>query len=105
MTHFIDLKELDIKDALPGATAAYFQTEYLTLAFTELKAGAEIPLHNHMQEAVDIVLEGKLEMQIAQTTDVLMPGMISFIPSNTFHSAKAISDCKVVTVLHPQREL
>jgi quercetin dioxygenase-like cupin family protein len=65
MNHFIDLKTLKVKDSLPGATAAYFQTEHLTLAFTELKAGAQIPLHNHPQEAVDIILKGELEMQIA----------------------------------------
>lgn len=44
MKYFIDLKTLEIKDSLPGVTAAYFQTEHLTLAFTELNAGAEIPL-------------------------------------------------------------
>jgi quercetin dioxygenase-like cupin family protein len=105
MNHFIDLKTLEIKDSLPGATSAYFQTEHFTLAFTELKAGAEIPLHNHIQEAVDIILEGELEMQISDTTDIVKPGIISFVPSNTFHKAKAITDCKVVTVLHPKRDL
>lgn len=105
MKHFIDLKTLMVKDTLPGATAAYFQTEHFTLAFTELKTGAEIPLHNHVQEAADIILEGELEMQIADTISVLKPGMISFVPSNIFHKAKAISDCKVVTVLHPKREI
>lgn len=105
MKHFIELKALEIKDSLPGATAAYFQTEHLTLAFTELKAGSEIPLHNHPNEAVDIVLEGELEMHIANTTDVLKRGMMSFVPSNAFHKAKALTDCKVVTVLHPKREI
>ena len=105
MNHFIELAELDVVDRLPGATAAYFQTCHMTIAVTELKAGAEIPKHNHPEEAVDFILEGTLEMQIGDTTRVLTPGMMSFVPSNVFHKAKAISDCKTISVLHPKRDL
>jgi lysyl-tRNA synthetase class II len=35
MKHIIDLKTLKIKDKLSGATAAYFETENLILAFAE----------------------------------------------------------------------
>ena len=104
MKHFITLNELEIKNTLPGATAAYFQTQYSTIAYTALAAGAEIPLHNHEQEAVDIIIQGKLEMQIGGTTSILERGMMSFVPSNVFHRAKAVTDCKVVTVLSPQRK-
>ncbi len=103
MDHFIKLNSLEIKDRLPGATAAYFQTAYSTVAYTEPKAGAEIPIHNHANEAIDILLEGELEMQVGDFTDLLRSGMMSFVPSNTFHKAKALSDCKVVTILHPKR--
>lgn len=105
MKNFIDLKALKIKDVLPGATAAYFQTAFSTFTYTELSAGAEIPLHNHVQEAVDIMLEGKLEMEIDGEANILKQGMMSFVPSNIFHKAKAITDCKVLTVLHPKRNV
>jgi len=105
MDHFIELNKLAIKDTLPGATASYFQTAFSTIGYTEMKAGAEVPLHKHIQEAVDIVLEGQLEMLIGDKANLLKPGMMSFVPSNVIHGAKAITDCKVITVLHPQREL
>jgi quercetin dioxygenase-like cupin family protein len=105
MKHFIDLTALNVKDRLPGATAAYFQTEFSTVAYTELKAGAVIPLHNHIQEAVDIILEGELCMHIDGDVQFLKPGMMSVVPSYSMHKAKAITDCKVITILHPQRDL
>ena len=105
MKHFIELQTLAVKDKLPGATAAYFETEHFTLAYTELKTGAQIPLHNHTNEAVDIVLEGELEMQIGDEQSLLKHGMMSFVPSFAFHQAKAITHCKVITVLYPKREL
>lgn len=105
MDHFITLNQLTVRDAIEGATAAYFQTAYHTVAFTEMKAGAEIPWHEDQQESIDIVLEGELEMQIGTATGTLRRGMISFVPPKTLHKATAITDCKVVTVIHPQRKL
>lgn len=105
MKYFIDLKTLAIKDNLPGATASYLQTEHFTIAYTELKAGAEIPLHSHTNEAADIILEGELEMHVGDETSVLKRGMISLVPSNVFHRGKAITDCKAVTVLYPKRNV
>lgn len=103
MTYFIELDKLDATPALPGATVDFIQTQNLTIGYSELKAGAVIPLHQHIQEATDIVLEGVLEMQIGETVDVLKWGMISLVPSNIPHRARAITDCKIVTVLHPRR--
>ena len=105
MNHFIKMNTLEVKDTLPGASAAYFQTAHSTIAYTELKTGAVIPMHNHMNEAVDIVLDGVLEMQIGETKAMMQRGMMSFVPSNVMHSARAMTDCKVVTVLHPQRSM
>jgi quercetin dioxygenase-like cupin family protein len=44
-------------------------------------------------------------MQIGETMGILTPGMMSFVPSNVQHRAKAVTDCKVVTILHPQRPI
>lgn len=102
--YFIALEDLQNKEAFKGATLDSFHTENLTVAYTTLKAGVEIPLHHHRHEAVDIILEGELEMQIAETNTVLKPGIISNVPSNVPHTAKAITDCKVITVFYPLRE-
>jgi quercetin dioxygenase-like cupin family protein len=103
--HFIVLGELEMLEAIKGAFLSSIQTENLTVAYKDMRAGAEIPLHHHMEEAVDIVLEGRLEMQIGETTGLLLPGMISVVPSNVPHKAKALTDCKVTTIFYPRRNL
>jgi quercetin dioxygenase-like cupin family protein len=103
MKHFIALETLETKELLKGAFASFLQTANLTIGYTYLKAGAGVPLHQHPEEAVDILLEGILEMQIGDITDTLSPGMLTIEPSNIPHKARAIEDCKVVTVFYPQR--
>jgi quercetin dioxygenase-like cupin family protein len=105
MNHFISLDQLIAMEPKKGALLSSLQTENLTVAYTDMKAGVEIPLHQHPQEAIDVLLEGILEMEIGETFQTLRPGMIATVPSNIPHRAKAITDCKVVTVLHPQRSI
>lgn len=105
MDYFISLNNLQAIETLKNAFLSSVQTENLTVAYTDMKAGVEIPLHHHPEEAVDIILEGILEMQIGEKSDTLSPGMISIVPSNILHGAKAITDCKVVTVFYPQRKM
>jgi quercetin dioxygenase-like cupin family protein len=105
MNHFIILNQLETLEVMQGAFLASVQTENLTVAYTDMKAGVEIPLHHHPEEAVDILLEGILEMQIGEKSDTLSPGMISIVPSNILHRAKAITDCKVVTIFYPKRQM
>lgn len=103
MNHFIQLDKLQMLEALKGARLSSIQTENMTVAYTSMVAGTEIPLHQHIEEAVDIIIEGELEMLIGDTQSLLRHGMISIVPSNIPHRAKAITDCKVVTVFYPKR--
>ena len=104
MSHFIALSDLKNREVTKGITLDFFHTEHLTVAFTTLKAGREIPLHHHIHEAIDIVIEGELQMQVGETNGVLKRGMISNVPSNIPHQAQAITDCRVITVFYPLRE-
>src|SRR5262245_11013168 len=103
MKYLISLSELALQELIKDGFVGFMQMENLTLAYTDMKAGVEVPLHQHPEEAADIVLEGELEMQVGETTGVLRNGMISIVPSNVPHRAKAITDCKVVTVFYPKR--
>ena len=105
MSYFITLNQLAAMEAIKGGFLSSVQTENLTIAYTNMKAGAEIPLHQHQEEAVDIILEGILEMHVGEKSDTLTPGMISAVPSQAPHKAKAITDCKVVTVFYPKRNM
>ena len=105
MNYFIELDKLEANEALKGALLGTLQTENLTLAFTKMKAGTKIPLHHHVAEAVDIVLEGEMEMEIGGLVSRVKHGMLSIVPSDVPHKAKAVTDCKVVTILYPRREM
>jgi quercetin dioxygenase-like cupin family protein len=105
MKHFIVFDQLQAKEMLKGAGAAFLQTEHLTVGYTHMKAGSEIPLHHHAEEAIDIVLEGEMEMQIGDVTDTVRRGGMTYVPSNVPHKAKASTDCKVVTVFYPKRDI
>jgi len=43
-------------------------------------------------------------MTIGGVTQILEPGVITLIPSNVVHSARALTDCKVVDIFSPVRE-
>ena len=105
MENFISLIDLPATEPLKGATLAAIQTENLTIAYTVMKPGVVIPIHSHPEEAVDIVLDGLLEMKIGEKTDTLSRGMLSVVPSGIPHTAKAISECSVVTIFYPKRNL
>jgi quercetin dioxygenase-like cupin family protein len=104
MDYFVSLNHLETVEALQGAFLASVPTENLTIAYTVMKAGAEILLHHHPEEAIDIILAGLLEMKIGEKTDTLSHGMITIVPSNTLHGTKAVTDCKAVTIFYPQRK-
>src|SRR5262245_37923953 len=105
MEQFVELEKLSLKELMKSGFAGFVQTENLTMMYTDMKAGVEIPLHHHPEEAIDIILEGELEMQIGPGTQSLKRGMIAIVPGNIAHSALAKTDCKVVTILYPQRNV
>lgn len=105
MEHFTALDQLATIELIKGGFAGMLQTANMSIAFTDMKAGAEVPLHQHPEEAVDIILEGELFMRIGEEEVIMKRGIISTVASNIPHQAKAITDCKVVTVFHPARKM
>jgi quercetin dioxygenase-like cupin family protein len=105
MKHFFEFSELP---KLPVPTdmfdVRFIHTANITVAFNELKAGAEVPVHQHMHETIDYVQEGELLMAIGDETIRMKAGMVCRVPSNIMHGAKAINDCKVINVFYPMRE-
>jgi quercetin dioxygenase-like cupin family protein len=105
MENFIELSAIPLQELIKGGFVGSLQTANLTIAYTRLDAGAAIPLHQHPEEAVDILLDGILEMQVGEKSGTLERGMISIVPSGIPHQAKAITDCRVVTIFYPKRVL
>ena len=105
MKHFFERSELQ-KLNVPDERfdVRFIGTDNMTVAFNELKAGAEVPAHQHVHETIDYVQEGILQLTIGNETVEMQAGTVARVPSNVWHSAKAISDCKVINFFYPRRE-
>ena len=98
------ISEIKQKELLQGIKARFVHTENNTIGYVELEEGAILPEHFHIHEQTTQIIEGKLEMTIGGETKILEPGMLTIIPSNVPHSARAITHCKVTDVFYPVRE-
>lgn len=102
----IEKKIIDIEpvEVINGYKARFLHTDSMTFAFWEVEAGRELPTHQHIHEQVSQIIEGEFEMTIDGKTKILKPGSVLVIPSNTEHSGKSITSCKILDAFSPVRE-
>lgn len=95
---------LETKELVPGISGQLIHTGTMTVGYFDITKGAILPEHAHIHEQITSLIEGELEMTINGETKVMKAGHVATIPSNTPHSAVAITDCKVIDVFNPVRE-
>jgi quercetin dioxygenase-like cupin family protein len=98
------ISEIKQRELAKGIRGRYFHTKSNTIGFVDIDKGAILPAHSHIHEQTTQITEGQLEMTIDGVTQILEPGIITLIPSNIVHSARALTDCKVVDIFSPVRE-
>lgn len=98
------IKNIPPKEIVPGITGYYAHGDKHTFGLVEIKKGSVVPEHHHTQEQITYILEGELNMVIDGNPCTLTAGMYHIIPSNTLHSAVALTDCKVIDTFSPVRE-
>jgi quercetin dioxygenase-like cupin family protein len=98
------LKDLKGKHLVEGITGHYAHGENLTFGYVDIKKGSILPEHNHAQEQITYIIEGQLDMTIGGKLCSLTKGMYYVIPSDTVHSAVAITDCVVLDAFSPIRK-
>jgi quercetin dioxygenase-like cupin family protein len=98
------IKDITPKELVEGITGYYAHGSSMTLGLVEIKAGSNLPLHQHVHEQITYILEGQLDMLIGGEAYSLTAGMYHVIPSNVPHGAIAVTDCKVIDVFNPVRE-
>ena len=101
---FINLKDLEEKEPVPGYKGVFVHSESMTLAYWEIQEGAVMPEHSHAHEQVASVVEGRFELTVAGKPRVLDTGTSAIIPPNAPHSGKAITYCRLIDAFHPGRE-
>lgn len=98
------IKNIPPKEIVPGITGYYAHGDKQTFGFVEIKKGSVLREHHHIHEQITFIIEGQLDMVIGGVPCPLTVGMYHIIPSNTPHSAVAITDCKVIDAFSPVRE-
>ena len=101
---FVKFDSLEEKEPVPGYKAVFVHSKNMTLAYWEVEEGAVMPEHSHPHEQVASVVEGRFELTVAGETRVLDINSAAVIPSNTPHSGKAITHCRIIDAFHPVRE-
>ena len=100
---FSRYRGLKVIERRPGWKGRYFHTATMTFAHYDFTRGSTIHEHFHAEEEVYEVIEGELEMTIADVAQVVRPGVVAIVPSNARHSVKALTDGRVIIVDHPAR--
>ncbi len=99
-----DLTRQNEKEIFAGFYAKFVHSANITISYVRIDAGAEAPEHSHPHEQICQVIEGKFELIVEGKTNIMEPNDVYVIPSNVKHSAKAITNCKVVDTFYPVRE-
>ncbi|MEY3059328.1 MAG: hypothetical protein RL000_680 [Bacteroidota bacterium] len=100
----IQIDQVKKKKLIEGIIGQYVHGDTTTFGFVTIEAGSHLPLHHHPHEQITYMLEGKLKMQIGEKEVVLESGYVQVIPSNTPHSADALTACTLIDVFSPVRD-
>jgi quercetin dioxygenase-like cupin family protein len=79
-------------------------TETMTLARVILQRGAVVPEHEHPNEQIATVVEGRLRFGVDGQEHVVSAGESIALPANVPHDAEALEDSVVFDAFSPPRE-
>jgi len=100
---FLDIRNLPVKERLPGWHGRYFHSPNMTFAHYDFVRGSSIHEHSHPQEEVYEVLDGELEITIDGETQVATTELVAIVPGGARHSVKALTDGRAIIVDYPSR--
>ncbi len=97
--------EVEPVEMLPGVERRTLAvTERLMLCEFHIRAGSEVPLHQHPHDQVGYVVSGEAIMVIAGKEYRCGPGDAYAIPGGVEHAARFEVDTVLIDVFHPPRE-
>jgi quercetin dioxygenase-like cupin family protein len=79
-------------------------TEKMTVAYITLAKGALVPQHDHPNEQIATVLQGRLRFRVGGAEFEAGPGESVPLASNVPHEVEALEDTIVLDVFSPVRD-
>ncbi len=91
--------------AAPGVTMQSAWGGTLMANLVTIEPNRPVPLHQHPNEQLGIMLEGAMELTIGDETRILRPGDAYAVPPDLPHSARTLDEgCVVLDIFTPVRE-
>ena len=92
---------IDICPGIKRQTGAHGETMYQMTA--HLTAGSKMPEHQHPQEQIVHILEGRMKLIVAGTAHELTTGDSFYLASNVPHGVETIETTRVLDTFSPPR--
>jgi quercetin dioxygenase-like cupin family protein len=90
---------------LEGFTMQSVSGGKLMANWVTIEPNREMPRHHHPHEQLGIMLEGVMELTLADETRLIRAGDAYTIPSNLPHNARTLDEgCVVLDIFTPPRE-
>jgi quercetin dioxygenase-like cupin family protein len=100
-------EDLPREELNPQIGRRYITGDSMMIAHIYLDKGAIVPKHEHENEQLTYVLEGRLRFTLGADGDQVVDvaaGEVLQIPAHLPHSAEALEDTLDVDVFHPPRQ-
>ena len=102
---FYNISELKTQQPAEGVELRIITGAKMSMAFFRLQPGAVIPEHTHPHEQMGTVLQGAMEVTIADEKQIVTEGAAYHIPSDQPHSGRCLDKpAQVLEVFSPPRE-
>jgi quercetin dioxygenase-like cupin family protein len=96
--------EIPVEQMNPLMTRQVVHSDQMTIARLNLKKGAVVPRHNHVNEQVANVESGRLRFVFDDSETLAEAGDSVQIPSDVPHMVEVLEDSIVVDIFSPVRE-
>jgi quercetin dioxygenase-like cupin family protein len=99
--------DLPREELNPKIGRRFITGDSMMIAHIYLDKGAIVPNHEHENEQLTYVLEGRLRFALGAAGDQVVDvaaGEVLLIPAHLPHSAEALEDTLDVDVFHPPRQ-
>ncbi len=94
--------EIEICPGITRRTIANGKTMYQMMA--TLAAGSRMPAHQHTQEQLVHILEGKMRLIVEGMPHELSTGDSFYLPSNVAHGVETLLQTRVLDTFSPPRD-
>jgi len=105
MSYFVDHENRTPNELAPGVFLRTFWGEEMTVAVVDILPGAEVPMHDHVNEQIGLMVRGELSFTIGDETKTVYPGDVWVIPGWVKHGCTAGPDgAHLLEVFAPARD-